>query len=425
MAQPPPRDGLSSPGDDLTRVRIRRRLLLLLSASSGFIALAFLLYHLHLGRVDRALFSGSALALAILLMVVLHLSRDHRPALGLGSAYAVGVTLFLLGSPSAPISDCLWCFLVPPLITYAGGLRVARWGLPLYLLAAAAIVLRPGFAHAAHWSMHEQHVRFLGALLLTSLMAFFYEFNRQRALERLEAANEARARYLSYMSHDIRTPLASMIGTAEFLEMSHLDERQRHHLRVIQKSGQALSELVGDILDLARIDAGRDKPSLAPLCPRQLLEEVELVARPLAQARGLELQLEVDPGLPDPLLGDAARLRQILLNLVGNAIKYTDTGHVLIRLTPDWKHQRWRMEVMDSGIGIPADQHKRIFESFARVQDPATLVRPGTGLGLAICARLTQHLGGSIRMESEPRRGSTFTVELPLHERPPGPGMRA
>ncbi len=432
---------------------LRRYLLASLAGVSGLVAAGFCVYHWSLGLPGRALASASAVLAALIIAGLLWATRSHRPAVAAATAYAALMTLGLLGSDTIPAADFVWCFIVPTLIAYAGGRQLARWLLPLYLVSATIIVLAPGFANRALWLELELHVRFLGLLTLVSAAAFLYELTRGRAQAKLQsevderraaqrelaranallqevadesaqlasqaqAANLAKTRFLSHMSHDIRTPLTGIVGMTSVLELTELSEEQRHCVDTIRVSGEALAELIGDVLDLSRIDAGKVQLKREPVEPAALLEGVRTVLEGQAAAKGLALRCSLDPGLPVRLQGDTARLRQILLNLAGNAVKFTARGHVTLRASvhpagnPHW----WRLEVQDSGIGVEPEQHQRIFESFSQVDLSNTRRHGGTGLGLAICSRLVALMGGSIDLESDLGRGSRFWVDLPLQQ---------
>lgn len=401
---------------------------------------------LHGSRGDWALaaFSGSAVLACAVLVGVLWVSEDHRPAVLAATGYAAAVTLGLLAWGEAPVGDLVWCFVVPPLIAYAGGRQLARWLIPLYLLAAAAIVLLPGFARHEQWAVMGLHARFLGALLLLGAVALLYELARARAQAGLEAevrqrrtaereleaanvrlaevadqaqaANRAKTRFLSHMSHDIRTPLTGIVGMTSVLELTQLDAEQRMCVDTIRVSGETLTDLIGDVLDLARIDAGRVQIEAVPVEPAQLLEDLRSVLAPQAHGKGLTLRAELHPDLPRRLLADPSRVKQILLNLAGNAIKFTEHGEVRLSLgpRPGGDLRWWRLEVRDTGIGIPAEQHRRIFESFSQVELSATRRRGGTGLGLAICSRLVALMGGELGLSSVEGQGSHFWADLPL-----------
>jgi signal transduction histidine kinase/ActR/RegA family two-component response regulator len=241
------------------------------------------------------------------------------------------------------------------------------------------------------------------------------ESNRQLAAAKAaaEQANHAKSVFISQMSHELRTPLNGILGYAQLLRRApELNEQQRDGLEIIERSGEHLLTLVNDLLDLAKIEAGRLELRDESIDLEGLLQHVTDLIRVRADKAGLRFAVERQPALPARIRGDARALRQVLLNLLGNAIKFTDAGGA-VGLKIAVQRKRWKLEVADSGIGMAADQLQRIFEPFHRVENIQRRVE-GTGLGLAITRRLVEAMGGSIAVESEPGRGTTFIVELEL-----------
>ena len=245
---------------------------------------------------------------------------------------------------------------------------------------------------------------------------------RETALAEAVALARQRSNFLAQMSHELRTPLNAIIGYAHLLgrERQQLTERQSSGLETIHESGQHLLTLINDILDLARVEAGKMSLHPAAVNLGMFLHVLANIMRVKAEEKGLAFSYELAPGLPDAVTVDETRLRQVLLNLLGNAVKFTDSGTVSLRVLPappaagaDDGSTRLRFEVADSGIGMNKHQHARLFQPFEQVADVRRR-EGGTGLGLAISQQLTHLMGGHIDVASEPGNGSTFSFELAL-----------
>jgi len=250
-----------------------------------------------------------------------------------------------------------------------------------------------------------------------------YARDLEIARKRAEEATRAKSEFLANISHEIRTPMNAMIGMAELALSTRITREQREYLNAIQGSADALLTLVNDLLDFSKIEARKLQLDHVAFNLRDALEDTMRVLAPRAQQKGLELACHVTPDLPPVLVGDPLRLRQIVVNLVGNAIKFTEQGEVVLRVQVETHHNgdiQLRFSVADTGIGIPPDKQAVIFEAFSQADSSTTRRYGGTGLGLAISAQLVELMGGSISVESQPSRGSTFHFTARFEVQQPG-----
>ncbi|MFK3780020.1 response regulator [Agrobacterium sp. NPDC089420] len=239
----------------------------------------------------------------------------------------------------------------------------------------------------------------------------------QRLLSRAEAADRAKSEFLANMSHEIRTPMNGVLGMAELLAKSNLDTRQKTFTDIIVKSGNALLTIINDILDFSKIEAGQMKLRSVAFDAAEAVEDVVSLLSSAALEKDIELVVRIDPSVVGKVIGDAGRFRQIVTNLVGNAVKFTETGHVLVELSAqsaEASETMLALRVEDSGIGIPADKLETIFDKFSQVDGSATRRHEGTGLGLAITVGLVGLFDGSINVVSEVGKGSAFEVTIPF-----------
>ncbi|MDX1540693.1 MAG: ATP-binding protein, partial [Geminicoccaceae bacterium] len=306
-------------------------------------------------------------------------------------------------------------------ITLGMGFRYGR----LYLFVSAVISLisfAAVIATTPYW--HQQPALAAGlwaALLMLPAYAASLLAKLTEAVDRAEAANRAKSRFLATMSHELRTPLNAIIGITDLLRGGSLDVEQRDLIRTARVAGENLLDMINDVLDVARIEAGKTTFEPVEFDLHRLLRRIRdmLVAR--AASQGLYLNLAIDPRVPHRLKGGERELRQILVNLVANAIKFTEVGGVTIRtifVGEQGRHIRVRFEVEDTGIGIPDSARERIFEQFAQVDESNTRRFGGSGLGLAIARKLATILQGDLFLAPAGARGSCFILEVELADAP-------
>jgi len=236
----------------------------------------------------------------------------------------------------------------------------------------------------------------------------------QAALDLAESATRSKDRFLATMSHEIRTPMNAVIGLSDLLGGTELNPQQREYVRLLGESGRHLLALINDILDYSKIDAGRLELESSPMDLAAAVDTVRTLTEHSAQEKGLALHWQIDANVPLSVIGDELRWRQILINLVSNAIKFTARGSVRVhigRVADEGGSVLLFGEVADTGMGIPRDAIGKLFRPFAQGDASITRAHGGTGLGLAICRRLVQAMGGALTVDSEPGQGSTFRFE--------------
>jgi signal transduction histidine kinase/CheY-like chemotaxis protein len=236
----------------------------------------------------------------------------------------------------------------------------------------------------------------------------------QHAKEEADNASRAKSEFVSRMSHELRTPLNAILGFAQLLEMDDLNAIQKDPVQQINRAGNHLLELINQVLDIAKIEAGKLEVEQIEVNLAQLISDTAAISGERARSKGLGFIVDIDDKLPSLVLGDPTRIRQVLINLIGNAIKFTDRGKITLSVKPTTVENTIRFDVTDTGIGMTAVAKSRLFKAFAQADESITRKYGGTGLGLMLCKEIVEAIGGHIEVESELGKGSHFWFEIPL-----------
>ncbi|MBB4654387.1 two-component system sensor histidine kinase RpfC [Xanthomonas sp. F14] len=369
--------------------------------------------HQHTGVLVIVL-TGLGLGLALFGWLLWRPDRsDARRILGMLADYGLmAAGMIQMGEPLA------WVYVVVMWVTVGNGLRYGNRY--LYLAVAMAVV---SFSTTLSMTEYWQRNQRLGVGLAVGLAAvplYFSSLLRQltRATAEARRASEAKSRFLANMSHEFRTPLNGLSGMTEVLATTQLDDEQRECLKTIQASTRSLLALVEEVLDISAIEAGKLRINASDFAVHDTLQAIGLILEPQAKAKGLRYQATIAADVPPRVHGDAGHLQQILLNLVGNAVKFTDHGSVQLKVAATEASGRagvlLRFEVLDTGIGVPVDMRPRLFEAFEQADTGLARRFEGSGLGTTIARGLVQSMGGAIGFEENLEGGSLFWFELPF-----------
>ena len=291
--------------------------------------------------------------------------------------------------------------------------RDFAWSFPQYLLGASLVaaferikpligaevvllILPAAYSIYRYYRLYNQHIA-----------------NLEESKRRAEQASRLKSEFLANMSHEIRTPMNGIVGMTDLALTLAKDKEQREYLEMARTSATSLLSILNDILDLSRIEAGRLTIEPVTFDPRKLVSEAVQMLQVTARSKGLEIREEWEPGIPSRIIADSLRVRQVLLNLMGNAVKFTAVGHIDVKLRFEEEPAGLRFEVRDTGIGISREKQAAVFEPFTQADGSITRSYGGTGLGLAISSELLKLMGGSIRLESEPGQGAMFEFLVP------------
>ncbi|MDP1825615.1 MAG: ATP-binding protein [Archangium sp.] len=383
------------------------------------------------------------------------LRRRAQPWLVTGVVLGWGVcvaALMAAGAGSNGVGSLFWIILAPLIALPIGGRR-AGW---ITLVLSAVMMMLGLLAIEYHWvspfmsaerPIEIRLTSLLGVLLASFFLTRAYELETQASILALETQNgallraeaeaarasRAKSDFLATISHEIRTPLNGVTGMISLLRDETDPERLRDGLRIIQQSSDALLSVISDVLDFSKIESNRLELEAVPVSVEHTLRVVVELFQTTAAERGDDLELTIEPGVPPWIRGDPTRLRQVVLNLVANAVKFTAAGRVGLRASV--AAGRLAIEVADTGIGMSKEVRQRLFEPFVQADASTTRRYGGTGLGLVISRRLVEGMGGTLTVESEPGQGSCFTVSLPIEVaeapaapiavQPRGPALRA
>lgn len=396
--------------------------------------------HTWNGHLERLAASSVAAGVCVCLFFFLRFTGAVTPVASLILLFTASMNIWLFFFDAASPSDVWWSVMTPPMCAFLFGFRRGTVLTILFVAVVGAVATWSAAQPGAPFSP-EFPTRFVGVLVVVSVMSLGFERGRQRTQQSLEqarsealeardrlqdalahserltraakAASDAKTAFLAKVSHELRTPLNGVLGMTEILLASELDEEQRERAETIEASARVLLGLVGDLLDVSRVEAGKLTVEEANLDLFALVDLVASIVGPSAREKGLELEANVDDDAPRWIRGDAKHLQQVLSNLASNAVKFTTEGKVSISVRAAGGSDEavtLIFEVADTGIGMSEEVRRRVFDPFYQADQSPTRRQDGIGLGLSIVSYLVTEMGGNLTVESEPDVGTTFTV---------------